>query len=419
MPDRPSHPYGLDPAEEAPARPLPASSVPSTRRAARGRGPVVPRSATALDTPAPSHTAFGWEDTPAGGSLFGDAVPAAPGQAGRGDQGGHGGGRRSASVTEERPEAEPPAGAPGGRRARREAESARREAKHARGPHVTQVAAAALGVLAVLGGVMVAMEKIPGDPAASTSAIASTTDVSELPTVSSDSIPLAEPSAAGAPASARRKLADQRVDVSKVINKDRIAKAAAAVEKKKAKKPAAKVGGRSTGSGAADGVKLGVFRGTSPAEVQAFGSWLGRDVDYAMDFSSRTNWDEIANPHSMLDAWKGSGFRMVYATAMLPTQDGSATMAAGARGEYDEYFRTLARNLVDAGQGDAILRLGWEFNLSASRWHPDSKANFIGYWRHIVTAMRSRGVEVVDAPADLFASTVTDTYLAMKAAGRL
>ncbi|TQS40541.1 DUF58 domain-containing protein [Cryptosporangium phraense] len=39
--------------------------------------------------------------------------------------------------------------------------------------------------------------------------------------------------------------------------------------------------------------------------------------------------------------------------------------------------------------------------------------------RKIVTAMRARGVEVVDAPADVFASTVTDTYLAMKAAGRL
>jgi uncharacterized protein (DUF58 family) len=39
--------------------------------------------------------------------------------------------------------------------------------------------------------------------------------------------------------------------------------------------------------------------------------------------------------------------------------------------------------------------------------------------RRIVTALRSRGVEVVDAPADVFASTVTDTYLAMKAAGRL
>jgi uncharacterized protein (DUF58 family) len=40
--------------------------------------------------------------------------------------------------------------------------------------------------------------------------------------------------------------------------------------------------------------------------------------------------------------------------------------------------------------------------------------------RHrIVNAMRGRGVEVVDAPADHFASVVTDTYLAMKAAGRL
>jgi hypothetical protein len=141
--------------------------------------------------------------------------------------------------------------------------------------------------------------------------------------------------------------------------------------------------------GAAANVKLGVFRGTAPNEVRAFGDWLGRPVDYAMDFSTRTSWDEVANPHAMLDTWKGSGYRMVYATAMLPTQDRSATMAAGAKGQYDKYFKTLAQNLVAAGQGDSIIRLGWEFNLSASRWHPDTKANFVNYWRHIVTAMRS------------------------------
>ncbi len=74
---------------------------------------------------------------------------------------------------------------------------------------------------------------------------------------------------------------------------------------------------------------------------------------------------------------------------MLPTQDDSATMAQGAQGAYDQYYKTLAQNLVDYGQGDSIIRLGWEFNLGPSRWHPDSKANFIAYWQHIVKAMRS------------------------------
>jgi uncharacterized protein (DUF58 family) len=39
--------------------------------------------------------------------------------------------------------------------------------------------------------------------------------------------------------------------------------------------------------------------------------------------------------------------------------------------------------------------------------------------QRIVRVLRGRGVEVVDAPADVFASKVTDAYLALKAAGRL
>jgi uncharacterized protein (DUF58 family) len=37
----------------------------------------------------------------------------------------------------------------------------------------------------------------------------------------------------------------------------------------------------------------------------------------------------------------------------------------------------------------------------------------------IRAALQRRGVHVVDAPTDAFASTVADTYLALKAAGRL
>jgi hypothetical protein len=102
----------------------------------------------------------------------------------------------------------------------------------------------------------------------------------------------------------------------------------------------------------------------------------------------RRRWVWIANPRYLLDAWKDTDYRMVYATAMLPSLE-KATIAAGARGEYDEHFATLANNLVEAGQQDAIIRLGWEFNLPESRWHPSSSKNFNRYWQRIVTAMRS------------------------------
>ncbi|GLY31158.1 glycosyl hydrolase [Kineosporia sp. NBRC 101731] len=144
-------------------------------------------------------------------------------------------------------------------------------------------------------------------------------------------------------------------------------------------------------TGAAKKVPVGVFRGTSPSEVQQFSQWLGKDATYAVDYSSRTTWDEVANPTYMLSTWQNSGYTMVYAVAMLPTQVSSVSLAKGADGEYDQYFTTLAQNLVAYGQGDSIIRLGWEFNVGGWTWHPkpDDNGDFVTYWRRIVKAMRA------------------------------
>ncbi|MBT0772243.1 hypothetical protein KIH74_25080 [Kineosporia sp. J2-2] len=143
-------------------------------------------------------------------------------------------------------------------------------------------------------------------------------------------------------------------------------------------------------TGAEKNVSLAVFRSASPASVGQFSDWLGRDVDYVVDFSRRLSWDQIANPIDHLSLWRNSGYRVVYGVAMLPeARSDTSTIAAGARGEYDQYYRTLAQNLVRYGQGDAILRLGWEFNVANSTWHPDDPQEFITYWRNIVRTMRA------------------------------
>lgn len=134
--------------------------------------------------------------------------------------------------------------------------------------------------------------------------------------------------------------------------------------------------------------QLGVFRGTSPDKVREFGEWLGRDVTYAMDFSLRQTFADIAQPQTQIDIWKGHPYRMVYALAMLP-ENPADTLERGASGEYDKYYADLAHRLVAAGQDDAILRVGWEFNLESSRWSSDDPTAFIAYWRHIVTTMRA------------------------------
>jgi hypothetical protein len=135
--------------------------------------------------------------------------------------------------------------------------------------------------------------------------------------------------------------------------------------------------------------QLGVFRGAEPENAREFGDWLGRDAAYVVDFSARQTWADIAQPQAQIDTWKTWPFRKVYSVALLP-QDPGDTIARGANGEYNGYFADLAQRLIAAGQDDAILRLGWEFNLADSRWSTDDPAAFIKYWRHVVTTMRAQ-----------------------------
>ena len=83
------------------------------------------------------------------------------------------------------------------------------------------------------------------------------------------------------------------------------------------------------------------------------------------------------------------GYRLVLGVPILPE---TGTLAGGATGDYNEYFTTLARNLVNDGEGNAILRLGWEFNGDWYPWSVQSAgdaANFVAFWQQIVTTMRA------------------------------
>jgi hypothetical protein len=136
------------------------------------------------------------------------------------------------------------------------------------------------------------------------------------------------------------------------------------------------------------GVPLGVFRQTDTAKITAFETWLGRPVDDVVDFSARATWNDIAAPDYLLKEWQGTSYRLIYAVPMLPT-DAAATMDLGATGTYDGYFSALATALVKSGQENAILRIGWEFNLGSWPWSVENEKIYVAYFRHIVTAMRA------------------------------
>lgn len=133
---------------------------------------------------------------------------------------------------------------------------------------------------------------------------------------------------------------------------------------------------------------MGVFRQTDPAEVEEFETWLGCRVDYAIDYSARDSWQDIADPEYLHQAWADEPRRLVLGVAMLPSE-GDVDIAAGAAGEYDRYFRELAQNMVEDDQADAVLRIGWEFNLTESTWFTEDAELFVTFWRRIVMTMRS------------------------------
>jgi len=74
---------------------------------------------------------------------------------------------------------------------------------------------------------------------------------------------------------------------------------------------------------------------------------------------------------------------------MLPNDVDGVSIQKGADGEYDKYFRQLGEGLVDAGQEDAILRIGWEFNLDSWAWSTGDEEAWKAYYRRIVETMQS------------------------------
>lgn len=93
--------------------------------------------------------------------------------------------------------------------------------------------------------------------------------------------------------------------------------------------------------------------------------------------------------------WHGSGYRLSLGVPIIPTDANNVpvgTLAAGATGTYNQYFVQLAQTLVAAGEANAYLRLGWEFDGNWYTWNaltPAAEADYATYFQQIVTAMRT------------------------------
>nr|WP_186329658.1 glycosyl hydrolase [Variovorax boronicumulans] len=139
--------------------------------------------------------------------------------------------------------------------------------------------------------------------------------------------------------------------------------------------------------------QIGVYLGggcDGRKRLQAFENWLGRPVDFVVDFLAWDSWDAMAWAAGWVGrCWQEAGKRVVVSMPMFPRSK-EYSLEAGARGDYDDKIRVVAQQLIRYGHGAATIRLGWEFNASWFAWYATKKPDqFVANWRRVVETMRS------------------------------
>jgi hypothetical protein len=145
--------------------------------------------------------------------------------------------------------------------------------------------------------------------------------------------------------------------------------------------------------------RSGVFAGFSAKRDRSFGGWRGAPITSITDFQSPFAWYSLEQSTRLIHTWKGH-HRGLLMSFSIPLWTGLGVhYAAAASGYYNSYFKEMARRLVAAGLGHAVLRLGWEFNGGWFTWgvtrahvrrlYRARAANIAKAWRQIVPAIRS------------------------------
>jgi hypothetical protein len=164
----------------------------------------------------------------------------------------------------------------------------------------------------------------------------------------------------------------------------------------------------STASIADNQKRVCVYDVNSVSGLDTFAALTGRSsVDCAMVYTGSPDWAgwidpwflHHPNPDLNWAAWVRNSpandrRQLIISQPLIPTSQASTDwLDAGANGDYTQYAKQFAQNLVADGVSDAVIRLSWEMN---GTWNIDSipntpagDAKWIQFWRLTVQAMRS------------------------------
>jgi len=155
-----------------------------------------------------------------------------------------------------------------------------------------------------------------------------------------------------------------------------------------------------------DVTQIGVYRGAAVdiTPITAYEQFIGREVDYVLAFmADDPSWSQF-EAGALQGTTNGPAGRNI-AADWVPILGARKLMLAvpaccvgtswtmEGSGVNDAHWAALARNLVTAGLGDCVLRIGREFNGSWYRWKvtPGTAAGYLVAYPRIVTTMRAAG----------------------------
>jgi hypothetical protein len=123
--------------------------------------------------------------------------------------------------------------------------------------------------------------------------------------------------------------------------------------------------------------------------LRAWEKWLGRAPSSVLgvDFYAKSTWEDYSGLSWVPGVWKKLNPRRNVVWSVPLTVKGTP-LADVAHGLHDAEFEAAARAIADA-QPRAIIRLGWEMNLSAMPWFAKGQeADYIAAFRRVVGIFR-------------------------------
>ncbi len=153
--------------------------------------------------------------------------------------------------------------------------------------------------------------------------------------------------------------------------------------------------------------QLGFYPGYgSVAQLTSLESWLGHDANYVVQFAdgnaanfAGSVWGEVtkagafqvvSNRTTLVESIPLAFGGFVDATTAAGQATARAGLQASANGSNDSLYQQAATSMRAGGFGDAIIRLGWEFDGGWMPWSSNgNNALWVSAFQHVVNVFRS------------------------------